>query len=57
MKNLGPITFLEIKSAIIFIVILGFWATDSIHGISATAVAFVGAIVALLTKNWNSKME
>lgn len=28
--------------------ILGFWATDKLHGISATAVAFVGAIVALL---------
>ena len=48
---------MEIKSAIIFILILGFWATDSIHGISATAVAFVGAIVALLPKigivKWN----
>ena len=56
-EKLGPITFLEIKSAIIFILILGFWATDSIHGISATAVAFVGAIVALLPKigivKWN----
>jgi anion transporter len=56
-QKLGPLNFLEIKSAIIFIVILGFWATESIHGISATAVAFVGAIVALLPKigivKWN----
>lgn len=56
-QKLGKLSFLEIKSAIIFIVILGFWATDSIHGISATAVAFVGAIVALLPKigvvKWN----
>ncbi|MBM4171188.1 MAG: DASS family sodium-coupled anion symporter [Ignavibacteria bacterium] len=46
--NMGTITGLEIRSAIIFIVILGFWATDNIHGVSATAIAFVGAIVALL---------
>ncbi len=56
-QKLGKLSFLEIKSAIIFIIILGFWATDSIHGISATAVAFVGAIVALLPKvgivKWN----
>ena len=55
--KLGKLSFLEIKSAIIFILILGFWATDSIHGISATAVAFVGAIVALLPRigivKWN----
>lgn len=56
-EKLGPITFLEIKSAIIFIAILAMWATDNIHGISATAVAFVGAIIALLPKigivKWN----
>lgn len=55
--KLGKLTFLEIKSAIIFIAILSLWATDSIHGISATAVAFAGAIVALLPKigivKWN----
>ncbi|HRQ29150.1 MAG TPA: DASS family sodium-coupled anion symporter [Saprospiraceae bacterium] len=56
-KKLGKIDFQEIKALFIFITILGFWATDSIHGISATAVAFVGAIVALLPKigiiKWN----
>jgi sodium-dependent dicarboxylate transporter 2/3/5 len=55
--KLGSLTFLEIKSAIIFIVILGLWSTDSIHGISPTAVAFFGAIVALMPKigivKWN----
>ena len=55
--KLGKLSFLEIKSAIIFILILGFWATDNLHGISATAVAFVGAIVALLPRvgivKWN----
>ncbi|MBM4169110.1 MAG: sodium:sulfate symporter [Ignavibacteria bacterium] len=47
----------EIKSAIIFVAILGLWATDSLHGISPTAVAFVGAIVALIPRygivQWN----
>ncbi len=55
--KLGPLSRLEIKSAVIFVLILGFWATDSLHGISPTAVAFVGAIVALLPKygivQWN----
>jgi anion transporter len=56
-EKLGRLNIQEIKSAIIFITILIFWATDSIHGISATAVAFVGAIIALLPKfgivKWN----
>lgn len=56
-EKLGKMNFSEVKSAIIFIVILGMWATDSIHGISATAVAFIGAIVALLPRvgivKWN----
>lgn len=56
-KKLGKIQGEEIKSIIIFILILGFWSTDKLHGISATAVAFVGAIVALLPRigvvKWN----
>lgn len=56
-QKLGPVKFEEKKSAVIFIAILGLWATDSLHGISATAVAFIGAIVALLPKigivKWN----
>jgi len=55
--KLGRLSKAEIKSAIIFVTILAFWATDSVHGISPTAVAFVGAIVALLPKygivQWN----
>jgi len=55
--KLGSMSKTEIKSAIIFLTILGFWATDSLHGISPTAVAFVGAIVALLPRygivQWN----
>jgi anion transporter len=56
-RNLGKINIQEIKSIIIFVTILAFWATDRLHGISATAVAFVGAIVALLPRvgivKWN----
>jgi sodium-dependent dicarboxylate transporter 2/3/5 len=55
--KLGPLSKTEIKSALLFLVILGFWATDSVHGISPTAVAFAGAIVALLPRygivQWN----
>lgn len=55
--KLGKLDFQEVKAIIIFVLILGFWATDRVHGISATAVAFVGAIVALLPRigiiKWN----
>lgn len=47
-EKLGKLNFQEIKAIVIFVLILAFWATDKLHGISATAVAFVGAIVALL---------
>ena len=56
-KELGPVRWDEIRSAVIFITILAFWATDRLHGISATAVAFVGGIVALMPRvgivDWN----
>lgn len=55
--KLGRLSWEEVRAAIIFVVILGFWATDSLHGISPTAVAFVGGIVALLPRvgivEWN----
>lgn len=57
LKKLGPINFEEIKAITLFVIILGLWATDKYHGVSATAVAFVGAVVALLPKvgvvKWN----
>jgi solute carrier family 13 (sodium-dependent dicarboxylate transporter), member 2/3/5 len=57
LKGLGKISCQEIKAVIIFVLILGFWATDRVHGVSATAVAFVGAIVALMPRigiiKWN----
>ena len=38
----------EIKSIAIFAGVLLLWATDKLHGIDATTVAFIGAIIALL---------
>ena len=55
--SLGKMKAAEIRAAVIFVVILALWATDKLHGISPTAVAFVGAIVALLPRvgvvKWN----
>ncbi|MCK5678708.1 MAG: anion permease, partial [Flavobacteriaceae bacterium] len=57
LKKLGPVSFNEIKSLLIFGSILALWVTDRYHGISPTAVAFVGGIVALLPRigivKWN----
>ncbi|BDY06860.1 DASS family sodium-coupled anion symporter [Ferrimonas sp. YFM] len=57
LTAMGPVTRMEIKSILIFVTILVFWATDRYHGVSATAVAFIGAIVALSPRigvvNWN----
>ncbi len=55
--KLGKLKTDEVKAVVIFILILGFWSTDRLHGISPTAVAFVGAVVALLPRigiiRWN----
>ncbi len=55
--KLGKVSTQEIKSIAIFVSILALWSTDKLHGVSATAVAFVGAIVALLPRigvvKWN----
>ena len=57
LAKMGRISWMEIKSVIIFITILIMWATDKYHGISPTAVAFVGAVVALYPRigvvRWN----
>jgi len=47
-RKLGKMTFAEYKAIAIFVVVLALWATDKQHGISQTAVAFMGAFVALL---------
>lgn len=55
--KLGPLSFIEIKAVIIFVSILALWSTDRWHGISATSIAFMGGIVALLPRigilKWN----
>lgn len=48
LESMGKIKFEEIKSIIIFGAVLLLWATDKLHGIDATTVAFIGAVVALL---------
>lgn len=57
LDKMGTISTREIKAIVIFVTILIFWATDKHHGISATAIAFIGAIVALSPRigvvNWN----
>jgi solute carrier family 13 (sodium-dependent dicarboxylate transporter), member 2/3/5 len=57
LENMGKVSFNEIKSIFIFVSILALWVTDRYHGISPTAVAFMGAIVALMPKigivSWN----
>jgi len=57
LHKLGKMNFQEIKAAVLFLTILALWATDKYHGISATSVAFLGAIFALLPRigivKWN----
>ena len=48
LHKLGKMNFQEIKSGVLFVAILAFWATDKYHGISPTAIAFLGAVIALL---------
>ena len=48
LANMGKMTFEEYKAIAIFVGVLALWATDKQHGINQTAVAFMGAVVALL---------
>ena len=48
LHKLGKMKGEEYRAIIIFVVVLALWATDKQHGINQTAVAFMGAIVALL---------
>lgn len=47
-RLLGKMSLNEFKSIAIFVIVVALWATDKQHGISQTAVAFMGAFVALL---------
>ncbi len=48
LNKLGKMKPEEYKAIAIFVVVLLLWATDKQHGINQTAVAFMGAVVALL---------
>ena len=47
-QKLGKININEIKAAIVFVSVLGFWATGNLHGIKAEVVALGGACVVFL---------
>ena len=55
--KLGKMSVQEYKAIAIFVIVLALWATDKWHGINQTAVAFLGAVVALIPKigvvKWN----
>lgn len=48
LHKMGPIRLEEIKSVLIFVCVLAGWVLDNYHGISKTAIAFIGAIAALM---------
>ncbi|MGN1220969.1 MAG: SLC13 family permease [Candidatus Cryptobacteroides sp.] len=48
LDSMGKMTVDEYKAIAIFVGVLGLWATDSLHGIDATVVAFIGAVIALM---------
>lgn len=48
LHAMGKMDKEEVKSIVLFICVLLLWATDKLHGIDATTVAFIGAVVALL---------
>jgi len=57
LHKLGPMNKEEYKAVAIFVGVLAMWATEKIHGISPTSVAFIGAVIALIPKigvvKWN----
>ncbi|MCL2597246.1 MAG: DASS family sodium-coupled anion symporter [Paludibacter sp.] len=48
LTKMGKMKPIEYRAIAIFVAVLAMWATDKQHGIDQTAVAFMGAIVALL---------
>ena len=48
LASMGKMQFQEYKAIAIFVGVLALWATDKQHGIDQTAVAFIGAVIALL---------
>ena len=48
LDAMGRMTVEEWKAVGIFMGVLILWCTDSLHGIDATTVAFIGAVIALM---------
>lgn len=48
LRKLGKIKAEEYRAIAIFVTVLLLWATDKQHGINQTAVAFMGAVAALM---------
>ena len=48
LAEMGKMKPIEWRAIAIFVAVLALWATDKQHGINQTAVAFMGAVVALL---------
>jgi len=48
LEKMGKMKPVEYRAVAIFVAVLALWATDKQHGIDQTAVAFMGAVVALL---------
>lgn len=57
LESMGKMTVEEYKAIAIFVGVLLMWSTDKLHGLDATTVAFIGAVIALLPKigvvKWN----
>ena len=48
LKKLGPISSAEIRAGVVFLLVLGLWATDRMHGIRAEVVAVAGACAVMV---------
>ena len=57
LDKMGRIKYEEIKAITIFVFVLLGWVLDTYHGVSKTAIAFLGAIIAMMPKigvvKWN----
>lgn len=48
LDKLGPISAGELRAVVIFVLVLGLWATDKLHGIHAATIVMGGASLVLL---------
>ncbi|MGM9742029.1 MAG: SLC13 family permease [Candidatus Cryptobacteroides sp.] len=48
LDSMGKMSVEEYKAVAIFVGVLLLWSTDKLHGLDATVVAFIGAVIALM---------